>query len=434
MSRGGGGSRGSIGVVWWVIFLDLLGFGMVIPSLAYYVQLFPIPPAAVALGKALGLEDTRAVFVGSIQTAYSLCQLVSAPWWGRLSDRVGRRPVLIASMAGFAVSWALFASASSLLGLLLARGLAGAFGANVATAQAYLADVFPREERARAMGLVGMAFGLGFVFGPALGAVLVSDGVLTLFFAPNSPELLRGHVVLPGLFAAALSAVALLVAIVALEESLPPERRSSVDRRDARGPLAQLFQAARAPGLGSMLFVYFAIVLGFSGLEAMFSQFNLEHLRLAQSVNAWVFTAIGLTMAAVQGGLIGPVTRRFGGPAVLSFGLVSLAVAMGAFGLQKGLNPGLPPAAWLVLLAVWTGGSFSFCNPSVLGIISNLARAEALGETMGITASAATLGRIVGPLLAGLAYAALGPAAPFLLGSVFLAVALGRFRTAPGAR
>ncbi len=414
--------RGSLGIVWLVIFLDLVGFGVVLPSLAYHVHAFPVPAGAAALGQAMGLDDTRAVFVGLTQSAYSLMQLLCAPLWGRLSDRVGRRPVLVASMGGFALAWALFASAGSLGAILLARALAGAFGANVSTAQAYVADVYPPEQRARGMGLIGMAFGLGFVLGPALGALLSGDAVLGLLFEPGTEAHLRGRFRVPGAAAALLSTAAFLVALARLEESLPPERRARPAERE--GALAGLARAARTPGLGAMLFVHFAMLLGFSGLEAMFSQFNLEHLGLPQSTNGWVFAAIGLTMAAVQGGIIGPLTRRLGGARVLGVGLASLSLGMVVFGLQRRLDPGLDPRTWLVLLSIWTGASFSLCNPSALGLISNLARERALGETMGITASAATLGRIAGPMIGGLAYASLGPPAPFLVGSAFLAVAL----------
>lgn len=413
--------RHGVRVVFVVIFLDLLGFGIVLPSLAYYVDLFSVPAWAERAGLALGIRDTRAIFVGLMQVAYSGLQLVAAPVWGGISDRVGRRPVLLASLGGFAVAWGLFATAGSLFVLIAARALAGAFGANLAAAQAYMADVYSNEARARGMGLIGMAMGLGFVFGPALGAALVSAPVLEMLFPGGVPE--RATVLVPGLFAAGLSAAAFLVGLFALPESLPSEARGRGTPVPVPGP--QLLLRAARSAVAPLLLIYGMIILGFAGLEVMFSQFNLDRLGLGQSTNALVFVAIGLTLAAVQGGAVGPLSARFGSRRVLLAGLGLLAVGMAVFGLQTALNPGLPPVVWLVLLSVWVGGAFSLANPSALALISILAPPGQKGETMGLAASAATLGRILGPTLGGFSYAALGPESPFLLGSAIVALALG---------
>lgn len=428
-------ARRGVGVVWAVIFVDLLGFGIVLPSLAYYVHMFPVPAVAAELGARLGVEDVGAVFVGLIQTAYSLLQLVCAPLWGRLSDRIGRKPVLTATMAGFAIAWTLFAFAPSLAWLLAARALAGAFGANVSTAQAYIADVYPPEQRARGMGLIGMAFGLGFVFGPAIGALLASDVVVTRLFDAGSLD--RGRLMLPALFSAGFSLVAFGIALLRLPESLPPSMRST--SRGGRSELAELVLAVKQPGIGPMLFVYFIIVAGFANMETMFSQFNLDVLALPQSANGLVFTLIGLTMAVVQGLLVGRLTARFGSARVLGVGLASLALAMTLFGFQVRLNPGLPPLAWLCLTAALVSSTFSACNPSVLALIASLARQRAIGGTMGFTSSSATLGRIIGPLAGGVIYGAVGPEWPFQLGAALIALALlvfvglAPYRAAPPA-
>jgi MFS transporter, DHA1 family, tetracycline resistance protein len=418
-------------IVWLVIFIDLLGFGIVLPSLAYFVHLYPVPELAAQAGRAVGVEDMSAVFVGLIQTSYSLMQFVFAPIWGSLSDRIGRRPVLLLSVAGFAIAWTIFGRATSLGWLLLARSLAGAMGANVSTAQAYMADVFPKEQRAKGMGLIGMAFGLGFVFGPAFGAILISDALLTQFAAPGSHELEQLRLLVPSTFAAGFSAIAFFLGLFKMPESLAKEDRRARPAGSSR--FADLRAAVGRPFIGVMLFIYFGVILGFSGLETMFSVFNLEHLHLAASVNATVFTAIGVTMAIVQGGLIGPLTKRLGGPRVLAIGLFGLSGAMTVFGLQTTLNPGLPPIAWVVITSVVVAVFFSLCNPSALGIISTLAAKSAQGEAMGITSSAATLGRILGPIIGGVAYARLGPPSPFLVGAgiilcafVFLVLQLSR--------
>lgn len=413
-------ARRGVFVVWLVIFVDLLGFGIVLPSLAYYVHLYAVPPTIAAFGTSLGMPDTRAVFVGLLQTAYSAMQFIFAPIWGATSDRVGRRPILLLSLLGFAVAWVIFGNASSLLWLILARSLAGAMGANISTAQAYIADVYPPERRARGMGLIGMAFGFGFVFGPAVGALLVSDTFLSHLAPIGSPRIEELRLVVPSAFAAGLSFLAFVLGFFKLPESLPKERRRS---SPPRGRAVELREAIARPHVGPMLFVYFVVILGFSGLETMFSEFNLEHLHLAASINGLVFTAIGVSMAVVQGGLVGPLAERLGAPRLLLYGLMALASAMIVFGLQVDLNPGLPPQIWVALASVAVGASFSFCNPTVLGILSGLSARNAQGEAMGITASAATMGRIAGPLIGGIVYARIGPEWPFLVGGGLVGLA-----------
>jgi predicted MFS family arabinose efflux permease len=350
-------------------------------------------------------------------------QFLFAPLWGRLSDKVGRKPILALSTAGFAITWVMFALASNFAWLLLSRALAGVCAANLSTAQAYMADVFPPARRAKGMGLIGMAFGLGFVFGPAIGGLLSSDWLLSMFFTPGTSTFDHSHLFVPAIFAAGLSTTSFLLAVFVMRESLSPELRAGLGPR--KGKLAELFEAMRQPAIAPMLVVYFVVTLGFANLEAMFSQFNADHLEISASANAWVFVSIGLTLAFVQGGLIGRLTSRLGSPRVLVIGLCGLVIMMFAFGFQKELNPPFMNAyLWLVLLAVGIGAFNALCNPSLLAIISQNARADAQGGTMGFTASAATLGRIAGPILGGIVYDAAGPQWPFAMGGVLIAVGL----------
>jgi MFS family permease len=420
-------ARKSVVIVWSVIFLDLLGFGLVLPSLAYFVHVYDVPDFAARAGAWLGMRDVAAIFVGLIQASYSICQLVFAPMWGRLSDRVGRRPVLCASMAGFTVAWICFGFAPSMVWLLFARLVAGAFGANISTAQAYMADIFPAEQRAKGMGLIGMAFGLGFVFGPALGALLASDAVIGMFVSPSAPEFQRAHVLVPALTAASFSAAASLLALFALKESLPEGTRAQRGGSWLEEVVAP-FRVLKDRSLGAMMVVYFMITTGFASIETMFSQFNYDVLKLPQSANGWVFTAIGITLAVVQGGMIGRLTARFGSARMLSVGLLGLAVSMGCFGFQRTLNPGLPVVVWLLINSVVIGVFNSFSNPSVLAIISTLAGRSTQGGTMGLTASSGTLGRVVGPVIGGVIYASFGPEWPFAVGAAMILVALSLFQ------
>lgn len=398
--------RRSLAVVWLVIFLDLLGFGIVIPSLAYYVAAYPVPGFARAAGGWLGVDDPSAIFVGMLQTAYSGVQFFAAPLWGRISDRVGRKPVLLVSVGGFSLAWLTFAWAPSLLWLVAARALAGLFGANVSTAQAYMADAFPPDKRAKGMGLVGMAFGFGFVFGPLLGALLATDAAVSLFAEPEAFDTYRR--VLPALTAAGLSGCAFVTGLLFLKEARTPRSAAGArpSPRAARGRFARL------------LLVYFAVITGFAGIETMFGQFNLQVLGVEQEDNALVFAAIGITMAVVQGGFIGRLSRRFGSPVVLRAGLALLGACMLLYGWQDRL---LEPAySNLVLVSIGLAASLSLTNPSVLALVSEAATDGRQGAAMGLTASAATLGRTVGPLLAGVLFARLGPAWPFTVGAALV--------------
>lgn len=415
-------------VVWLIIFIDLMGFGIVLPSLPYFVRIFEVPEWANAAARVVGLERSRGgVLVGTILTAYSLFQFIFAPIWGRLSDRVGRRPILALSTSGFALTWVIFAFAPGFTWLLISRALAGVCAANISTAQAYMADVFPAERRSKGMGLIGMAFGLGFVFGPAIGGALVSETLLGWFgYGPDIDvqAFQRAQLMFPSLFAAALSLTAFILTITIMRESLSPELRAKAGPRKSR--MAQFAAALTRPGIGPMLVVYLIVTLGFAQLEAMFTQFNAEYLALDASHNAWVFVVIGLTLAFVQGGLIGRLSKLLGPARVLLIGLAGLTVAMFLFGYQVQINAyiGVNQFVLLLFFSFLIGAFNGLCNPSVLAIISSHARADEQGGTMGFTASAATLGRIIGPILGGYIYDRFGPEQPFAVGGALIGLGL----------
>lgn len=419
--------RRGVFTVWLIIFIDLLGFGIVLPSLPYFVQIFEVPGWMESAAGAIGLGRSRGgILVGVILTGYSLMQFIFAPIWGRLSDRVGRKPILALSTSGFAVTWVIFAFAPSFTVLLISRMLAGVCAANISTAQAYMADVFPAERRSKGMGLIGMAFGLGFVFGPAIGGALVSETVLGwLGWSPTDDmqAFRRAQLMVPSLFAAGLSAIAFLLTITRMQESLSAELRG---KRSRKGRIAQLVEGLRRPAIGPMLVVYLIVTLGFANLEAMFTQFNADYLELDASHNAWVFVVIGLTLAFVQGGLIGRLSKALGPPKVLLIGLAGLTGAMFLFGYQVRINEfvGVNQFVLLLFFSFLIGAFNGLCNPSVLAIISSHARAEDQGGTMGFTASAATLGRIIGPLLGGYIYDRFGPEIPFAVGGTLIGIGM----------
>jgi multidrug resistance protein len=282
-------------VVFLTVFVDLLGFGMIVPLLAAYGR------------TVLGATPFWAV---ALVAVYSLLQFVFAPVWGRLSDRVGRKPVLAGTLLGNSLSYAVYASATTLPVLFVSRARSGLFAANISTAQAYVADVTSPSERARGMGTIGMAFGLGFVLGPFLGGVLGE----------------RVGTWAPGAAASLLSLVASALATFRLPESLPPERRGTPAR--FRHPILAVSEVARLPGIGGLLLLYFLLILGFSNLEVVASLFLQDRFGFDAEQSGYVFAYIGVLIAFAQGFLVGRLARRHGEPRLLLTAPWAIAIGL----------------------------------------------------------------------------------------------------------
>lgn len=367
-------NRSALAILFVIVFIDLLGFGMVIPVMALYAE-------------RLGAPDAQ---IGWLMTGYSAMQLVFTPIWGRLSDRHGRRPLLLVSIAMTALGFLGYALAPSFAWLLVSRLFAGAATANIAIAQAYIADVTPPEGRARGMGLIGAAFGLGFVLGPAIGGLLSTISLAA-----------------PGYAAAALAAVNGVAAFFVLPE---PAAHVQAERRPH---LQALLGGVSRPGIRRLIVIYLLAILAFSGMEATFALLAVHRYGLDQRQVSYVFALIGVVATVVQGGLIGPLSRRFGERALLVAGLVLQAGALGAL-------PYAGSALGLVLATVPLALGSSLTTPSLTSLISRSARAEDQGGTLGIGQSAAALGRIAGPISATHAYDHLSFAAPYLGGAIVM--------------
>jgi multidrug resistance protein len=381
--------RSPLAVLGLTVFLDLLGFGLIIPLQPLFAE---------HLG-ASGLE------VGLLMTTYSAMQFVFAPVWGRISDRIGRRPVLLVSIGASVLAMLLFAAAHQLWILFAARTFAGIANANLGTAQAYIADVTPPEKRARGMGMIGAAFGMGFVLGPAFGGLLFHFGWSA-----------------PALGAAALSLVNLVLAFFLLPESLPKEHRA----RAAAQRVSRLatFKASLAHPLLPFLFaLFFLTTLGFSQLEATFSLYTQKRFGFGVTANGYLFGFIGVVLAVVQGGLVHPLQKRIGEPALLVAGTALLAAGL-FFLPAAGTLSGL-----LVVLGVLAAGH-GIQAPALSSLVSKQAEPHRLGGVMGANQSMGSLARILGPIAAGSAFDLAGEAAPFhvagvvLLGAVVLTVVI----------
>src|SRR6266851_3622401 len=292
-------------ILFLIVFIDLVGFGLVIPLLPFYAERF---------------------------AAYSLMSMVTAPLWGRLSDRIDRRPVLMASMAAAALAYFWLAFASRLWMLFAARAFAGACAGNIAAAQAYIADVTPPERRAKGMGMIGAAFGLGFIIGPVLGGVIAGNDLATADLAT------------PGLIAAGLSLVACLRVILLLPESLAPTRA-----RVSYGRIAAARVAFARPVLARLLAVFFLVILAFSGMETTFAWWAIAQFGWGPRPIGFVFFYVGLLSAAMQGVLIGPLTKRLGEEWLMLGGLTLIALGLLVLPFARELPPLLVALSALAL-------------------------------------------------------------------------------------
>jgi predicted MFS family arabinose efflux permease len=374
-------SRSALGVLFLTVFLDLLGFGLVIPLLPLYAK-----HLAVSEG-----------MIGGLFSIYSAMQFLFAPVWGMISDRIGRRPVILISVFGTLVANALMAVAQGPVLLFVARGFAGLCGANLSTAQAYIADVTTAENRTRGMGMIGAAFGLGFVLGPALAGI-------------SSKHL---GLAAPFWIASGLAALNLLWAAVALPE--PP--RHSATRPARRRRLTSLADAFRIPQLGPLLLIFFLVTFAFAGLEVTFSLWVARppFLYDRQQVGL-LFTYIGVVMSLVQGGLVGRLSRRLGEARLVHIATALLALGLLALPLAHGL------AALLVVILPITVGT-GLNNPATSSLVSRLSPAERQGEMLGVSQSMGSMGRIFGPWVGTALFNHVGVNVPYRFSGAVLAVA-----------
>lgn len=412
------GSRGSVAVVVAVVFIDLVGFGIIIPILPFYVRSF-------------GLSD---VFIGLLAASYSFAQFVAAPALGQLSDTYGRRPIIMFSVGVSGVAWLIFgfaAEVGSLGGttagvvtLFGARILAGAAGGNIATAQAYIADVTPVEDRAAGLGLIGAAFALGFVFGPALGGLAASDAVVTFSDSVFPDFVPTTQFSIPSFTAALLSFLALGTAAAVLKE---PARTTTAARRATF--VGQFREALGDATIRPLVVAFFLVAFAFAGVVVMFVPFLADFFGYDATQAAIFLTYIGVLGVINQGILVGRLSKRYGPRNVIAAGAVSLFVAFLLLALAPTVGAEIPiPGAvpWLtgeLLLLVAFGAFASFGNGAVnvglLTVVSQSTSAASQGTAFGVTQAAGSLGRTVGPPLAAGAYVVIYWS-PFVAGALLL--------------
>ena len=371
------------------LVIDALGFGLVVP----------IVPSLVLELSGLTVSDAS-IWVGGLLTAFALMQFVCAPMLGGLSDRYGRRPVLLISLSGICVNYLVLAWAPSLLWLVIGRLIAGATAANASTATAYIADVTPPKDRAGQFGLIGAMFGIGFVAGPAIGGALGAYGLRLPFIA-----------------AAVLAGCNVLYGFLVLPESLPPERRRAFDWRRAN-PLGSLRVVMANRDLGRLAIAYGCNWFALGALQTVFVLANELRFGWDTRHNGMALALAGLGSAVVQGLLVRRVVPALGERRAALTGAAITAVAY--------LCMAFAPAGWVVLLGIVLQAVGAITNPAVQGLVSASASADRQGETQGALSSVQGLTAIVSPLVASWVFSTFtGPIAPILLpGAPFVVSAL----------
>jgi DHA1 family tetracycline resistance protein-like MFS transporter len=370
-----------------IVFVDLVGFGLVIPLLPFYAVRFGASPQEVTL----------------LLAVYSLMQLFAAPLWGRLSDRVGRRPVLMISMAASVLAYLWIGAATAAWMLFAARALAGACAGNIAAAQAYIADITRPEERAKGMGLIGAAFGLGFIIGPALGGLL----------AGNDPA--TADIETPAWVAAGLSFLALWGVILLLPESLPADLRGM--HTGSRSRFKAIGGVLGRSVLSRLILIFFLVILAFAGMESTFALWAIEQFGWGPGRVGYVFAYVGVLSAILQGGLIGRLARRFGEERLLLCGLALIGTGL----LAMLFVHNIPRLAFAVSAQALGMG---LTQPSLNSLISRRAGRDEQGEVLGVSQSVGSLSRVLGPAAAGFLFAQFGRNAAFFWGAVLVFAAL----------
>lgn len=371
--------RTTLIILCFTVFLDILGFGIILPHLPLIAQDY----------------GATGAWLGAILTAYSLAQFVGAPVLGRISDRLGRRPIIIGSLIGSALSFTVFGFATNLWMLLASRTVAGLFGGSIAAAQAAVADISSREERSKYMGMVGASIGLGFVFGPALGAAMGASG----------------HA-LPSFIAAGLALLNAVIAAIKMPETKPQTGASAPQHGQVLSFFREFARSPSKPILASILILMGAFV----AMESTFGLIAKQRFDWQARELGWVFTYIGVIVVIVQGGVVGQLAKRVSDRSIAIIGAAAMSLGLILLPFQ------LHTKALLVALGVLSFGQ-ALVSPSLNSLLSKSTSADRQGSVLGLGQSAGAIARALFPLAAGALYD-VNMALPYVLSGVLALLTL----------
>jgi DHA1 family tetracycline resistance protein-like MFS transporter len=374
-------NRNRLAIIFVIVFVDLLGFSLILPLLPYYAQTF----------------GADAFVTGLLVASYAVAQLIGAPALGRLSDRIGRRPVLLISIAGTFVGFLMLGFAGALWVLFVSRIVDGLTGGNLSVAQAYITDVSDLKNRAKALGMIGAAFGLGFIIGPAVG------GALSVY----------GYAV-PAFAAAALSSINLLAVFFWLPESLTDERRAAMAAQN-KPPftLGALWNALSRPRVGPLLHTRFFFGLAFATFQSIFALYAQYRLGLTAQTTGFVLAYVGLLSVLVQGVAIGKLTARFSESRLIFAASVTMGLSLLAWAFAPNL------IALLVILApmAFAGGTL---NTVLSSALTKAVTREEIGGTLGLASSVESVTRVIAPTLGGFLIGFYGTGAPGIFSALVM--------------
>jgi len=409
--------RASLGVLFLTVFVDLVGFSIIFPlfpdMLDHYVEADGteslIGKLAAWLGEFVSHPDadrqqlyTTALFGGILGSIYSTLQFIFAPLWGRISDRTGRRPILLISISGLALAYLVWVFSGSFVLLVLSRVVAGIMGGNISVATAAVADITEEKDRAKGMGMIGAAFGLGFILGPAIGALLSN---IDLTGAGGLPGL--NPYSAPALAAMGLSIWNLVWVSMRLPETLPPEKRGLGSTHTRSFNPVRLLSGHNLPaGVSGTNLVFFLFQTAFAGMEFTLVFLAKERLKYTQQDMMWIFIFIGLLIALVQGGIVRRLAPKLGERRLIRTGLAMVLPGLVIVGAATST---VPFYCGLALLAI---GS-ALVSPCLSALVSLYTPADRQGEVLGVFRSLGALSRAIAPIIAGLVFWKLGSQWPY---------------------
>ena len=370
-----------------VVVIDLIGFGIIIPLLPFYAETYGASPQKVTM----------------LMVTFSFFQFMAAPIWGYLSDKYGRRIIIWITLSGSIIAYILLAYSQTLYGLFFARALAGFMAGNISTAQAYIADITDKNNRAKAMGLFGAAFGIGFILGPAIGGILAGSD-------PKNP-----NVILPPLIAASLSFIALTLSLLILKDT-KPSKNNNKNRR-----ILSLIEAIKTPNLRQLILISFAVTVVFASMESTFSLWSERTFNWGAEQNGFIFAFSGICGVLVQGFLITPLVKRFGESFLCISGMILIASGMLCIALSY-----LYYHAYLSMALIAFG--LGLFMPTISTLVINIVSEDRRGWVLGVNQSISSLARIIGPAMAGILFEFYGKNSPYIFGGIILFLFLIIFR------